>query len=209
MFCRRYEISLSLVFVFLILLLSCIVVVPWRVSHICQISGSCSEATLCCIFHLRDFHCCNNHTISAFCQEPGQAELIMFVLARFLAHWTTAIVLNSVLPLIEHSHFLALTQEIKFLSKGPFWSPYRESKETGIGRKNKDVDVLWKEKMPYAGEEKISWQGFDVWNTALCSWIQDGSLYSQPGSVVKILLGCSKMFILVMLSALTICSGWG
>lgn len=102
-----------------------------------KISGSCSETTLCCIFHLRDFHCCNNHTISALCQEPGQAELIMFVLARFLAHWTTAIVLNSVLRLIQHSHFLALTQEIKFPSKGLLWSPSRESNERGIGRKKK------------------------------------------------------------------------
>lgn len=81
------------------------------------------SSTLCCIFHLRDFCCCNNHTISAFCQEPGQAELIMFVLARFLAHWTTAIVLNSVPPLMEHTHFLALTQEIKFFGTGPLCEP--------------------------------------------------------------------------------------
>lgn len=166
---------------FLILLLSCIVVLPWRVwSHVCQISGSCSEATLCCIFHLRDFHCCNNHRISAYCQEPGQAELIMFVLARFLARWTTAIALNSVLPLIERSHFLALTQEIKFLSKGPLWSPSRELKETGIGKKNKGGMCCEKRMCKY-GENILA--GARRMKAAQCSWIQDGSLYLQPDSV--------------------------
>lgn len=72
----------------------------------------CSEATLCCLFSPEGFHCCSNHTISASCQEPGQAELIMFVLVRFLSHWTPAIVLNSVPHLIEHSHLLAFDQEI-------------------------------------------------------------------------------------------------
>lgn len=56
----------------------------------------------------------------------------MFVLARFLAHWTTAIVLNSVLCLIEHTHFLALTQEIKFPSKGLLDLPLENQKKEGL-----------------------------------------------------------------------------
>lgn len=62
------------------------------------------------------FNRSNNRTTSAFCQEVRQAELIMFVLARFLA---TAIALNSATapppsptstptPTVEHSRFLSI-----------------------------------------------------------------------------------------------------
>lgn len=122
----------------------------------------------------------------------------MFVLARFLAHWTTAIVLNSVLPLIEHSHFIALTQKIKFLSKGaPLISLWRIKRNGGSGGKIKTwrAVVMWKE-----NECAICEQGENIlaavrrMKAALCDRIRDGSLYSQPDSVVKILVGCSKMF---------------
>lgn len=169
-------------------------VLLWHVeSHVCQISGSCSEATLCCIFHLRDFHRCNNHTISAFCQEAGQAELIMFVLARFLAHWTTAIVLNSVLPLIEHSHFLALTQEIRFLSKGGFWFPSRESKERGIERKNKVVMGCEKRMRHMQARREYFGRGWMYETCAVqlnAGWL---SILAARFSV-KILVGCSETF---------------
>lgn len=133
----------------------------------------------CCIFHLRDFHCCNNHTISAFCQEPGQAELIMFVLARFLAHWTTAIVLNSVPPLMEHTHFLALTQGIKFFGTGlPLRSPSESIK------RNRDWMEKWRCDVPYAARSEYH-SSFDI-STALCNWVQDVSPSSPSDSVVDL-----------------------
>lgn len=102
----------------------------------------------------------------------------MFVSARFLAHWTTAIVLNSVLPLIEHSYFLAFQAEeweIKFLS--PLRPPSRESKETRIGKKNKDWCVLKRECTICKQRENIL-AGVGRMKTALSNWTQDGSLYS-------------------------------
>lgn len=103
--------------------------------RICQISGSCSEATLCCIFSPEGFSLLQqSHNFSILSRTPEQAELIMFVLARFPARWTTAIVLNTLLPLIEHSHFLALTQEIKFRSERPASDlPQENQKKEGLG----------------------------------------------------------------------------
>lgn len=149
----------------------------------------------CCIFHLRDFHSCNNHTISAFCQDSGEAELVVFVLPRFLAHWTTAMVLNSVLPLIEQSRFLASAEEIKFFGTGAAWCTSSESKIPGEKIQTWCVALWWGfwHKKGVCSEQMNS-----AWITTLVNTFSDKDL--------------SRLFkndlVLVMLCTLTICSGW-
>lgn len=81
-------------------------------------------------------------------KNRGRQSLSCLCWRRFLAHPTTAIILNSVLPLIERSHFLALTQEIKFVSKGLLWSPSRESKDRRIWKERIKLSCFEKREFP-------------------------------------------------------------
>lgn len=99
------------------------------------------------------------------------------------------------LLLIEHSHLLALTQEIKFLStEASSDLPLENQKKRDWEEKIKVWWVAEKTRMCHMQGENILAGVRHRMKASLCSWIQDGTLYSKPDLVVKIFVGCSKTF---------------